>query len=368
MDLTLSLNHRCNLRCTYCYGGEKTDRPMPLEVARKGLDLAFARPTPITHVLFFGGEPLLEVGLIDAIATEARQRADAAGVTVRFGMTTNGTLLTDERLDVLERHKVLVTVSLDGVEAAHDSARVDAGGRGTFAKVVSGLRRTLDRLGVARTISVVHPGNVEHVPDSFDLIRSMGVRQLAFNVDYSAGWDEASTGRLGVAWEALADRAIASYRAGHDFTIRPLHSKIVSRLKSGFSEADKCDFGCRELAVAPSGRLYPCDRLIGEDGPAEADMVIGHVDTGQDWRRLFALKHPKDAVKPDCDGCALQARCMWWCGCVNRAVTGRVDAVGGLLCQLEQHTIRAADRLASTLFNEGNPPFLARYYLAAAGR
>lgn len=366
MDLTLSLNHRCNLRCTYCYGGRKQNRPMSMEVARKGLDLAFARPTPITHVLFFGGEPLLEPERIDAIATEARGRGVQAGVTVRFGLTTNGTLLTDERLAMLERHRALVTVSLDGIEPAHDSARLAPGGRPTFKKVVKGLRRTLDRLGVARTISVVHPGNVQHMPESFDFIRSLGVRHLAFNVDYSADWSEADIERLGAAYEGLADRALARYRAGDDFVVRPLHSKIVSQLKGGFSDEDKCDFGCRELAVAPSGNIYPCDRMIGEDGPAQKDVVIGHVDTGLDWRRLFALKRPKDEVKSDCEGCTLLRRCTWWCGCVNRAVTGRVDGVGGLLCKVEQHTIRAADRLAATLYAEANPPFVARYYTAAA--
>lgn len=365
MDLTLSLNHRCNLRCTYCYGGRKADRPMPLDVALRGLGLAFARPTPITYVLFFGGEPLLEPERIDAIATEARRRADAAGVTVRFGLTTNGTLLTDERLSLLERHGVRVTVSLDGDAEAH-AARVGPGRRPTHAKVVAGLRRASERLGSVRTISVVHPGNVTRLPESFDFIRDLGVRQLAFNLDYSATWTDADLDRLGVAYEALADRALARYRSGDDFIVRPLHSKMVSQLKGGLSDEDKCDFGCRELAVAPSGAIYPCDRMIGEDGPREREVSIGHVDTGIDWRRLFALKAPKDAVKPDCEGCAYLRRCSWWCGCVNRAATGHVDRVGRLVCQVEQHAIRAADRLASTLFAEGNQPFVARYYTAAA--
>lgn len=368
MDLTLSLNHRCNLRCSYCYGGRKQNRPMPLDVASRGLDLAFARPTPITHVLFFGGEPLLEPERIDVIATAARARADAAGVTVRFGLTTNGTLLDDERLSMLARHRALVTVSLDGVEPAHDCARRGPGGQPTFAKVVTGLRRTLERMGVARTISVVHPGNVQLLPESFSFIRSLGVRQLSFNVDYSAPWTAADLERLGEAYEGLADRALAAYRAGDDFVVRPLHSKIVSQLKGGFSAEDACDFGCRELAVAPSGNIYPCDRLIGEDGPAQRGLVIGHVNRGLDWPRLFALKRPKDAVKPSCDGCALLSRCSWWCGCVNHAATGRVDGVGGLVCAVEQHAIRAADRLAATLFAEANAPFVARYYTAAARR
>jgi hypothetical protein len=45
-----------------------------------------------------------------------------------------------------------------------------------------------------------------------------------------------------------------------------------------------------------------------------------------------------------------------------------VDGVSDLLCDLEQIQVRAADRLASTLYAENNQAFLRRYYLPAAGR
>ncbi len=366
MILTLALSHGCNLRCSYCYAGEKFERRMDPAIMGKALDLAFSHPDPVVRVAPFGGEPLLQMDLLEVMADQAKQRARRSGKDLRFTMTTNGTLLTDTRLDLLERDGYSVTVSLDGDRESHDSARVYADGRGSFDDVMAGMRRAVARLGHVRTVSVVHPGNIERLEASFDHVASLGVRQMSFNPDFDSQWTEDRVDRLCTFLGALADRVIAHYRAGNDFTVQPFHAKIVSRLKNGFSCADRCDFGCSEVAVAPSGRLYPCDRLIGEDGAAQRDVVIGHVDGGVDAARVSALKTRKDTPRTDCAGCAIIDRCQWWCGCVNRALTGRVDGLSGALCSIEQAVVRQADRIASTLFAERNAPFMTRYYVAAA--
>ena len=365
MHLILSLTHRCNLRCAYCYAGRSMARAMPLSVACKALDYAFRSPDPAVNLTFFGGEPLLEPDLIDAIAQQAQARAATSGKTLRMGLTTNGTLLS-RHMDLLCRHGLIVTVSLDGDRDVHDATRVWPNGGGSWQAAQAGLGEAMARGLAVRTVSVAHPGNADRLGASFDAVAALGHSRLVFNFDYSAPWDDASLSRCEAGLESLADRALARYRAGHDFSVQPLHAKIVSQLKGGFCATDRCRFGCAEIAVAPSGALYPCDRLIGEDDPARRELVIGHVDTGVDAQRVQALRGRKDTPNLDCEGCALIDRCMWWCGCANHARTGHTDRVDETLCRIEQATIRAADRLASTLFGEGNRPFMRRYYLAAA--
>jgi len=368
LHLTLSLTHECNLRCTYCYGGEKTSRKMSAGVMDRALDLAFGYIDPVVQVTPFGGEPLLEPDLIDAMAEGAKRRAGETGKSLRLGITTNGTLLKGRRLDILEKHGFEVTVSLDGDRESHDSARVFPDGSGSFDAALEGLTRARERLGQVRTMTVVHPGNVDRMASSFDLIASLGVNHIIFTLEYESGWDAAAMKRLESSLDALADRVADQFRAENDVAVQPFHGKIITQLKEGYCARDMCDFGCSEIAVAPSGSIYPCDRLIGEDGEAQRDVVIGHVDTGVDAWKVASLREPKDRPKRDCEGCAILDRCMWWCGCVNRALTGRVDGVSDLLCELEQIQVRAADRLASTLYVEGNQAFLRRYYLPAAGR
>jgi hypothetical protein len=105
LNLALILNHRCNLRCKYCYTGRKFDRAMPLDVAKKAVDFGLACSTTGHLTLsFFGGEPLLEVEAMEAIVPYAKRRAQDASRTLAFSISTNGTLLDERRLNLLRDH------------------------------------------------------------------------------------------------------------------------------------------------------------------------------------------------------------------------------------------------------------------------
>ncbi len=363
MKVCLFLNHACNLRCTYCYNGRKFQRPMPLDVARRGVALALddGNEGPV-QLSFFGGEPLMEMDLIRQIVPLAEAEAARLGRTLRLVVVTNATLLTESTLDYLMDHRFYVGISLDGSRAAHDATRPFRNGRSSYDRAVTNIRRALarpDGRGV-KAIAVVDPRNVENLPDSFDALREVGLRTLSVNVNYEGGWTESDRDRFEVALRGLGERYVGAYRRGERFTLNLLDSKVLTHLKGGYACTDRCDFGCEEVAVAPSGNLYPCDRLVGDDTAHE--VVIGDVFTGIDPVRRAALIASKNQVMKDCADCTLLGRCMHWCGCVNHAMTGSVGEASGLLCWFEQRIIEEADRCASVLYEEGNPEFLRRFY------
>jgi uncharacterized protein len=360
MRLTLFLDHRCDLRCTYCYNGEKFARPMPAELARAAVDLVLARHPPLVQVGFFGGEPLLRLPLVQEVARYVRERTAAQERPVQLVLTTNGTHLTADVARWLKAEDVFVGLSVDGCAAMHDSCRVRADGGGSHERVAAGLRHVLDAGLGLRTLTVIDPSNVRWLAESFDWLLDQGVRSLSFNVNYEGGWDEAARALFAAELERLADRYVAAWRRGLAFRLNVLDAKVVTHLKGGFSCGDRCDFGCEELAVSPTGQLYPCDRLVGEDD--RADLVIGTVAGGVDVARRDALIAAKNDVLTECGDCELLPRCMHWCGCVNYAMTGSVGDVSGLLCWFERTIVAAADRAATTLYEEANPGFVARFY------
>ena len=67
--LTLMVTHACNLRCTYCYGGEKFNRSLPVSLGIRAIDRAIAsiQDGGLLELGFFGGEPLLEASLIHRV-------------------------------------------------------------------------------------------------------------------------------------------------------------------------------------------------------------------------------------------------------------------------------------------------------------
>jgi uncharacterized protein len=152
-EFVLKVHQRCNLACDYCYVYTKADqswrnRPamMPESVWRAAAfrigDHARAHGIPEVRVILHGGEPLLAGANRLTEIADAVRAAVAPPTRVTVALQTNGLLLTDAVLTELLRHRIRVAVSIDGPQAAHDTHRRHADGRGSFAA----LRVRLDRL------------------------------------------------------------------------------------------------------------------------------------------------------------------------------------------------------------------------------
>lgn len=52
LSVAFHLTHQCNLRCTYCYTGTKTQHPMSVDVANAGIALVLkeASQSNATHL------------------------------------------------------------------------------------------------------------------------------------------------------------------------------------------------------------------------------------------------------------------------------------------------------------------------------
>jgi len=143
--VALNVAGGCNLSCDYCYLGRepRSSLLMSDETARKAIDLLLAESfgERSVSVVFFGGEPLLNPGLIARIADYARLRAGDAGRDVSFHMTTNGTLLTREVAEMLQAADVRVLVSIDGAADAHDAHRLFPNGAGSYQRIIENVGR-----------------------------------------------------------------------------------------------------------------------------------------------------------------------------------------------------------------------------------
>ena len=143
---------RCNLDCDYCYVYHHADqgwRSMPRllsaedQSAFAGRLAEYAAEVRLKRaaVIFHGGEPLLAgAGTIVEFAGALRA-AVGPGVELDIGMQTNGLLLTDKVLDLLESQRISVSLSLDGPRHVNDLHRTTRRGRSSFDKVESALER-----------------------------------------------------------------------------------------------------------------------------------------------------------------------------------------------------------------------------------
>jgi uncharacterized protein len=363
MELTLFVDHQCNLRCSYCYTGKKFRRPMSREVMRRAVELALGRAGPELDIAFFGGEPLVRFGLLQETTEHVETllgRLPPPRPTVRWLLNTNATLVTDRVLDWMVPRKMSAAVSLDGTRDVHDACRVDARGRGSHERVLAGIRRLRERGVPLQLVAVVGTASAERVGQMLEELLPLGAYQIVFSINYRDDWDEAAIGRLRQGLAAAGRIWMREFRAGRARIVEPLHTKILTHLRGGVPCPSRCLLGGREFTVTPKGRIYPCAQMVEED--RGEGLVIGNVDTGLDTQRMLELGRQKDRVEETCKACALRDRCQSHCGCRHLALTGELGRVSSVLCETEAALIEAADEVAGVLYRESCPAFLDQYY------
>lgn len=361
MDLSLALTHDCNLACTYCYAGRKRRQAMTPETACAAIRFAFSFGTPKMQLGFFGGEPLLEWELLRQATDLAEAEAARSAVALQKTVTTNGTLLTEDRVEWLHGHAFYPALSLDGNRAMHDATRRHADGRSSFDDTLRGLRLLKTLFPDLEVIAVPDPANIRHLAEGVRfLAEEEEIRRIAINPNFHTHWDDGALACWHQAFEEIGNFYLARHRCGQPVAINFIDSKIITRLKNGYSCGDRCNFGESEIAVAPSGRLYPCERLIGED--LDTAMAIGDVFAGFDEEKRAGILARRGNVDGECLACGHRRRCMNWCCCINYTLTGAIDQTDGIVCFHERTAIAVADRVADDLFGEKNPAFMKRFY------
>jgi uncharacterized protein len=362
MKVTLSLTHKCNLACHYCYAGRAAKPDMTLETARKCVDFAIEHlPTGKTlDLCLFGGEPLLRFDLVRETTAYALGRSKELSVPARVSITTNGTLVTSEILDFAAEHGVHVCFSIDGPAEVHDLNRTYAGGRGSFADAMHRLYIALQRLPIVQVNAVFGPDTLMALRRSLAYLVDEGARVIHLNPNILSNWPVGIGSRIANVFLEIADYYIDCYDKGREIAINLLDSKMLLFIQGGYAPDDVCAMGDGEWGFAPGGNIYPCERFIGED--VDSPFCLGNIHTGIDLARRCAISRRRGNHNPECEACGLKKYCMNWCGCTNYFMSGRTDMVGPMLCVMEQAAIRAARHAFNALVQSDNELFVNHMY------
>ena len=343
-SLTLMVNHACNLRCNYCYTGSKFNRRMLPGMGDKAIRRALAS-TKMGGRLdlgFFGGEPLIEAGRIREWIQYANIIAFKWDVEIRPHLTTNATILTAEAQALLFDPGVELAVSCDGAAATHDHHRRQPDGTGSAAVVHQTIAELVARGREFEVIMVVRPDTVSDLPANLDSLRAMGVRRFNISLDLWTEWNQRDAARLETAVEAAG----RFWRAELPNVAINLFDTKLARLVGApaTEEVTLCGFGHGEVAVAPSGRLYPCERLIADDAEDNPTRLPGDIHHGVDFLNLSPADERNAKA---CNSCAIRNACSTTCRCSNYVRTGDVSRPDGLLCLLDKCSFQEAFKLIS---------------------
>jgi uncharacterized protein len=178
----------CNLNCEYCFYLEKKALFGPDEKYRMSDEVLSAfianyitcQPAPEVAFVWQGGEPtLLGVDFFKKVV--ALQRRFSGTKTISNSLQTNGTLLTDEWCRFLKKYNFAVGISLDGPQEVHDRYRRDPKGKGTFARVMQGLRLLQKHKVDYNVLACVARETAKQPVDVYRFFRDEGVEFIQFS-------------------------------------------------------------------------------------------------------------------------------------------------------------------------------------------
>ena len=184
---------QCELRCNYCYIPKQDGRVMDSATLRRAVDLLCSSERKELTLQFFGGEALLEWGLVrDGIAW-AHARAGVLGRRLDFVLSSNGYSLDGEKLDFLRGYPVKLELSLDGAPDTQRRFRPAARpGQDSYALGIAPRARVILESGLAYdVIMVVHPEHVDRVADNYLHIVDLGFLRVQINFALGKMWSPA---------------------------------------------------------------------------------------------------------------------------------------------------------------------------------
>ena len=364
-NLVLHVAHTCNLACGYCYAeqGLYKGKATIMEPSRayEYVDWLFDQAEDDGGELgltFFGGEPLLNWPVVEATARYALAKSEESGRKIRFGITTNGTLVTPEIADFLGDINALVTVSIDAIKEKNDRLRPYNSGRGSYDIVMERIQPLLEK-GIAVARVTVTKVNLD-VVHTVETLLAAGFREVgcspvdAKNEAYDL--NGADYERLLDGFQVLVDRFVEEAAAGRKYGFSNILN-ILKAIHNGHNKSYPCGAGIQMVAGAPNGKMSLCHRFVGED-----DFVLGSVQGGgiNKKTRLQVLDDIHLDQRSDCSSCWARYICSGGCHHVNFLFEGDPSQTYLTHCDWLRAWYRTGLEAYSRILQD-NPQFIQQF-------
>ncbi|GAA1661407.1 hypothetical protein GCM10009744_63930 [Kribbella alba] len=201
MGFRISLTENCDFACEGCFSTtalRQTGNPLrtmtrqTLESVLDEVIVPWARRRSL-RLHFFGGEPMLRFPLIKLATLKLDELEQAGDIhPISFSMTTNGSILSDDRIAFFTEHGFDVGVSVELTPAIHDQIRIDLKSRGTFDRVVQAYRRLREFGCTSHVLVTPYPPLPDNALDAFaQLLERFPGESITVNTPFDGttlGW------------------------------------------------------------------------------------------------------------------------------------------------------------------------------------
>lgn len=364
--ITFIVTKDCQLACKYCYlVGKNEKERMTWDVAKQAIDYILSHEEDMREESvvwdFIGGEPFLEIELIDKICdylkVEMYRRNHHWFNSYRFSFSTNGiNYHTDKVQQYIKKNRehLSIGITIDGTEMKHDLNRVYKGdGRGSYADVVRNIPLWLSQFPNGGTKVTISSADIPYIKESVLHLYSLGIHEVNINCVFEDVWEEGDDARFEEQLMQLAD-AIIDGEYYRDYACSFFSEYLGKPLDCVLQNQNWCGAG-RMLAVDAAGNFYPCTRFAQYSLRSKKAWIIGNIHDGIDKNKLrpFLTLDRCTQSEQKCIDCEVAEGCAWCQGeNYDAADTPTIYQRSTAICLMHKARVRANNYYWNKLFRK----------------
>lgn len=373
--ITFIVTKDCQLACKYCYlVGKNSKERMSFEIAKLAIDYILSHESyfPERAVVwdFIGGEPFLEIDLIDQICDylkkEMFRRNHHWFNSYRFNFSTNGINFGSEKVQRFVKKNIehiSVGITIDGTQRKHDINRVYKNtGKGSYHDVVKNIPLWLKEIPGASTKVTISSADIPYIKESVLHLYSLGIHEVNINCVFENVWNEGDDERFEAQLMELAD-AIIDGGLYKDNACSFYQNSIGRPLNPMTENNNWCGAGMM-LSIDATGNFYPCTRFAAYSLRSKKPIIIGNVRDGIDQNKLrpFLTLDRMTQSPEKCRNCEVASGCAWCQGeNYDAADTPTIYQRATAICKMHKARVRANNyywnKLNHKLAKEKDPSY-----------
>lgn len=377
-NITFIVTKDCQLACKYCYlVGKNSKERMSWEVAKQAIDYILNNENEFKEnsVIwdFIGGEPFLEIDLIDKICdylkTEMFRRDHHWFNSYRFSFSTNGINYHTEKVQNFikkNREHLSIGITIDGTQRKHDMNRIwktpemEMGimpkpeeERGSYKDVVKNIPLWLEQFPGGGTKVTISSADIPYIKESVLHLYELGIHDVSINCVFENVWQEGDDILFEQQLISLADDIIDKglYKK---YTCSFFSENIGKPLDKILDNNNWCGAG-RMLSIDAAGNFYPCTRFAQYSLREKKTWIIGNIDDGIDSNKIrgFLTLNRSTQSPQECMECDVASGCAWCQGeNYDAADTPTAFQRSTAICKMHKARVRANNYYWNKLYRK----------------
>jgi uncharacterized protein len=363
--VTFIVTKDCQLACKYCYlVGKNSNERMDFDVAKQTVDYLLDNRALFNEGSiifdFIGGEPFMEIELIDRICDYIKiqlfEKRHPWFNSYRFSFSTNGINYHEEKVQrYIEKNRehLSIGITIDGTERKHDLNRVYKHGKGSYQDVVRNIPLWLSQFPHGGTKVTISSPDIPYIFESVLHLYALGIKEVNINCIFENVWNENDDALFEEQLVQLADEIInkAYYK---EYACSFFSENIGKPLDKVRDNQNWCGAGMM-LAVDAAGMFYPCTRFAQYSLREKKAAIIGNVRDGvnQNLLRPFLTLDRCTQSDEKCLDCDVASGCAWCQGeNYDAADTATIYQRSTAICKMHKARVRANNYYWNKLYRK----------------